>query len=402
MKITDSITRSYFELSRQEREKIPKARRKKLWIPWNLTRNRTPRCMKAILYDGAIDNIMKHKKTYIQDISQGMQVNDMFIVTQSRLDQAKNGPYWQLTLQDRTGTIPARIWSPASQGFEKISPEQIVNVRATAQSFRDQLQLNIDDLEFVPADETSLAFFLPVSATPPEELHRQLLDLLHRNIAFPPWAKLAKNILGQDEIRTSLINAPGGKSIHHAYIGGLLEHTLDVCRICLAISELYPDLDQDVLLVGAALHDLGKSREISSSISRDYSDQGKLLGHIFLGLEMIQPFVDKARNLSPELILHLKHIILSHHGELEFGSPKRPKTKEAFVLHFADNLDAKMNTLDQALKGQDAKDDQGPYWSEYQRSLARFLYSPARTPRPEMKKKGPATKEARCLLPLKG
>ncbi len=344
---------------------------------------------------------MKQKKYYIQDLSPGRQFEDMLIVIQSRLDQAKNGPYWQLILQDKTGSIPARVWSPLSQSFQKIKPGQIVHIRAGAQSFRDQLQLNIEALEFVSTQETSIEFFLPVSEIPPEDLYRKLMEFLRSKVAFPPWARLYKNILGHEEIKTALIKAPGGKSIHHAYIGGLLEHTLSVCRICDSVSQLYPDLDRDILMVGAALHDLGKSREITPGISRDYSDQGKLLGHIYLGLEMIQPFLSRVKNLSPEVIMHLKHIILSHHGELEFGSPKRPKTHEAFVLHFADNLDAKMNTLDLALKKPPEDQEGDDYWSEYQRSMGRYLYKPVKTPRPENKKNRPGKKDGPCLLPLK-
>ncbi|MFP4084567.1 MAG: 3'-5' exoribonuclease YhaM family protein [Desulfonatronovibrio sp.] len=344
---------------------------------------------------------MKQKKIFIQDIRQGQQIDDMFIVTQSRLDQAKNGPYWQLTLQDRTGSIPARIWSPLSQTIEAVKPEQIVRIKAGAQSFRDQLQLNIEAVDFVQPHETSIADFLPVSDVPPEELYRRLMDFLRSKVAFPPWTRFYRNILRQEDIKDSLIAAPGGKSIHHAYIGGLLEHTLNVCRICDSICELYPSLDRDILLVAAALHDIGKSREISSGISRDYTDQGKLLGHIFLGMEMIQPFLNRVKNLSPEIIMHFKHIILSHHGELEFGSPKRPKTSEAFVLHYADNLDAKMNTLDQVLKIPPQDQEGEDYWSPFHRPTNRYLYNPVKTPRPETPRTRPVKKEEPCLLPLK-
>ncbi|MFN2342123.1 MAG: 3'-5' exoribonuclease YhaM family protein [Desulfonatronovibrio sp.] len=346
---------------------------------------------------------MRQKKYYIQEIIAGQQIEDLFIVAQSRLDQAKNGPYWQLTLQDKTGSIQARIWSPLSQNFEKIEPEQIVSIRATAQNFRDQTQLNIDALECVDPEETDISYFLPVSETPPQEIYRNLMEFLHKNIIFPPWIRLYKSILRKEEIKTALIKAPGGKSIHHAYIGGLLEHTLGVCKICDSMSQLYPDVDKDILLVGAALHDIGKSLEISSGITRDYSDEGKLLGHIFIGMEMIQPFLNKAKNLAPELITHLKHIIISHHGELEFGSPKRHKTSEAFILHFADNLDAKINTINQAHKNSKCLTNEGS-WSDFQRSMGRFLYNPPKTPKPDdiqKNKKRSKTKEEQCLSPLK-
>lgn len=312
-----------------------------------------------------------------------MKVHDLFIVVESRLDQARNGPYWQMTLQDSSGTIPARIWSPLSRNFEQIASEQIIEVTAAAQSFRDQLQLNIETLNFVPPEQTDLSFFLPVSSIPPEELYQDLMRLLHQKVIFPPWTRFYKKILKNNDIREALVKTPGGKTIHHAYMGGLLEHTLSVCRICDSICDLYPALDKDILLVSAALHDIGKAREISAGVSREYSTEGKLMGHIFLGLEMINPFLSKAQNLSPELIMHFKHIILSHHGELEYGSPKRPKTQEALLLHFADNLDAKMNTIDNALDNPSDNHDRAGHWSQFQRSMGRFLYNPHRTPKPE-------------------
>ncbi len=344
---------------------------------------------------------MHFKKYFVQDIKPGLQVQDLFMITQARQALAKNGPYWQLTLQDRTGEIQARIWSPLSSRFENLGPEQAVHIRAAAQVFGDQVQLNIEDMEFVRYEEIDLSQFLPASSVPPEELHQNLLAFLQQNISHAPLRKLARKILAQEDIRNSLLKAPAAKSIHHAYMGGLLEHTLSVCRICFRICDEYPDLDRDILLTAAALHDLGKAREISPGASRSYSDQGRLLGHILLGLDMMEPFLARAKDLDPGLVLHLKHIIISHHGELEFGSPKRPKTKEAFVLHFADNLDAKLNTLDQALSSRGDPREEGGYWSDYQRSLERYVYRAVKTPRPAPAGSGKVKKEDQCLLPLK-
>ena len=344
---------------------------------------------------------MHSKKYFVQDIRPGQQVADVFTVTWARAAQAKNGPYWQLNLQDKTGEIPARIWSPLSNRFASIGPEQAVRIRAVAQTYGDQVQLNIEDLEFLDWEELDLSLFLPVSDTPPQELHQGLLSFLQQSVRYSPWTRLAKKILVHDEIKEGLLKAPAAKSIHHAYMGGLLEHTLNVCNICKQICYIYTDLDQDILLTAAALHDLGKSREISAGVSREYSDQGKLLGHIILGLDMMEPFLARAKELGPDLIMHFKHIILSHHGELEFGSPKRPKTKEAFVLHYADNLDAKLGTLDRALGDKQEVDDEEGFWSDYQRSLGRFVYQPARTPRPSIPKSQGGKKEGQCLLPLK-
>ncbi|EFI33777.1 metal dependent phosphohydrolase [Desulfonatronospira thiodismutans ASO3-1] len=345
---------------------------------------------------------MQTKKYFVQDIRAGQQIDDTFMVIRARQAQARNGPYWQLTLQDRTGEIQARVWNPLSRQFQDIPQEQLVRIRASSQVFGDQLQLNIDDMHFIDQDQADPGLFLPVSCTPPEELHQNLILFLQQNVSYPGWKKLVKKILTREEIKEPLLKAPAAKSIHHAYMGGLLEHTLSVCRICNQICDLYPDLDRDILLCAAALHDLGKTMEILPGASRDYSHQGKLLGHIFLGLDMINPFLDKAKELDEDLIMHFKHIIISHHGELEFGSPKRPKTREAFVLHFADNLDAKIKTLDQALAGGDESEESAGTWSDYQRSLGRFVFQPARTPRPpESPREQGGKKEGQCLLPLK-
>ena len=345
---------------------------------------------------------MHSKKIFVQDIRSGQQIDDIFMVISARQAQARNGPYWQLTLQDMTGEIQARVWNPLSRQFQEIPAEQVVRIRASSQVFGDQLQLNVDEMHFMDPGEVDPGLFLPVSSTPPQELHQNLLLFLQQNVSYPGWKKLVKKILTREEIKTALLKAPAAKSIHHAYMGGLLEHTLSVCRICNQICDIYPDLDRDILLCAASLHDLGKTMEILPGASREYSHQGQLLGHIFLGMDMIEPFLNKAKDLDDHLIMHLKHIIISHHGELEFGSPKRPKTREAFVLHFADNLDAKIKTLDQALTGGAESEDAPGFWSDYQRSLGRFVFQPARTPRPpESPREQGGKKEGQCLLPLK-
>ncbi|WP_291322530.1 HD domain-containing protein [Desulfonatronospira sp.] len=344
---------------------------------------------------------MQNKKKFVQDIKAGQQVEDLFMVIRARQAQARNGPYWQLTLQDRSGEIQARIWNPLSRNFQDIPEEQLVHIRANSQVFGEQVQLNIEEMQFVDEAEADPGLFLPVSDIPPEELHQNLLLFLHQNISYPAWKKLIKKVLSQEDIKKALLKAPAAKSIHHAYMGGLLEHTLSVSRICNQVCDLYPDLDRDILLSAAAVHDLGKAREILPGASREYSDQGKLLGHIFLGLDMLEPFLDKAKELNADLIMHFKHIIISHHGELEFGSPKRPKTREAFVLHFADNLDAKIKTLEQALGGGQAAEETAGTWSDYQRSLGRYVFQPERTPRPGTASVQTTRKEGRCLLPLK-
>lgn len=328
---------------------------------------------------------MTHKKTFVQDFTAGQNVSDIFALAQAQRKEAKNGPYWQLTLTDRSGSIEGRIWFPQSQNHDGLKAEQFVAVTGQVASFKDQLQMSISDLTVLDPAEAGLdmADFLPCSAVPPEALLEEIERFLADELKFKPWKTLCKNILHDEHVRAALRTAPGAKAIHHAHVGGLLEHTLGVMRLCRAICVLYPGVDKEILIVGALLHDLGKAFELTHGISREYTDEGRLLGHIELGLETLSPFLRKAKDLPDELGLHLKHLLISHHGELEYGSPRRPKTVEAFILHYADNLDAKINTVQAALAGPDAED--ASRWSEYQRSLSRFVFQPARTPVPNTK-----------------
>ncbi len=341
---------------------------------------------------------MKHKKIYVNQLQEGEKLEDLFALGSARKAQAKNGPYWQLSLLDCSGEIKGRIWSPLSREYPTLPEETIVRIKASVQSFGQELQLNVERLEVVDCEEVDMREFLPSSEIPPRELYSHLWDILHTNLQFKPWRNLYRRIFKDEEIKEAMINAPGGKSVHHAYLGGLLEHTLSVCRVCLGCSEIYPDLDKDILLLAAAVHDVGKAFEISPGISREYTDEGRLLGHIVIGLQVLDPFLNRSKDLDPELVLHFKHIIASHHGEFEFGSPKRPKTKEAFVLHYADNMDAKINTIESTFGGEDPEG--GKRWSNFNRPLGRFLFRPTSSPEPE-KKQTKRKKDSPCLLPLK-
>ncbi|HWR04073.1 MAG TPA: HD domain-containing protein [Humidesulfovibrio sp.] len=317
------------------------------------------------------------KAVYIRDISPGQTIQDYFLLAEARTGTSRNGPYWSLMLQDATGQMEAKIWSPLSLAHPGLSAGQLVQVRAQAANYRDKCQLTIDQLTEVDVAEADLAEFLPPSPVDPEALLAQVEELCRRELTHKPWRGLMKKILADPEVRGRLLPATGAKAVHHAYAGGLLEHTLAVARTCLALADLYPHLDRQILLVAALLHDLGKAWELTSGLSHEYTDEGRLLGHIQLGLTRIEPFLAKAKDLDEGLALHLRHLIISHHGEYEFGAPKRPKTPEAFILHFADNIDAKMNTMAGAYAELEGT-DQG--WTPFQRYLDRYLYRAPHTP----------------------
>ncbi len=348
------------------------------------------------------------KRQFVKDLVPGLQVVDTFVLLEAKQGQARNGPFWSLQLQDATGRIEAKIWSPQSQSYPSLRGGQLVRIDGMVTQFREQHQINVNqiaELGEVGQEGADVSLFIPSSKEKPEILLSQLEELCRKHINWPPWRKFVLKVLADSEIRSRLLLAIGGKSIHHAYVGGLLEHTLSVTELCLMHSNHYPQLDRDVLLAAAICHDLGKAWELTGGLSCDYTDQGRLLGHIQLGMEVLEPFLKKS-GLESELILHFKHIILSHHGEYVYGSPKRPKTAEAFCLHFADNLDAKMNQLQSLFSTEEEEepgDDDGPAWSAYQRSLERYIYRPKHTPAGGTgRKSDKKQEESQCLLPLKG
>ena len=340
-----------------------------------------------------------HKTVFIRDLAPGQAVNDVFALAEARQGQARNGPFWALKLSDASGSLDAKLFSPASQAHAELQPGTVVQAWGTVQTYRDQPQLVLDGLNVLAADLSDpelLQGLVPVSDPPPDVLLEELEAILSKELTHKPWRSFVRKVLKNEDIRARLLVSPGGKAIHHAYTGGLLEHTLSVVRICQSLACLYPKLDRQTLLAAAAFHDLGKAWELSGGLAPDYTAQGRLLGHIMMGLEILSPILAKTKDLEPGLAEHFKHLLLTHHGANEYGSPKRPKTSEAFVLHYADNLDAKLNTVAEAL----GEDPEEGHWSGYVRSLERYVYQPSITPDPAAAEKD-NTPDQLCLFPLK-
>jgi 3'-5' exoribonuclease len=319
------------------------------------------------------------KIQYINEIVAGDEVRDLFLLAAASLQQARNGPFWRLELKDAGGSLEAKIWSPQSQEYAELAPGGIVEVYGRCGVFRDRLQLTVDKLRPLSEEDTAgcdLSLFLPASARPPEGMLEELERLCDRELGYAPWRRFVFAVLRHEDIRPRLLTAPAAKNVHHAYVGGLLEHTLSVAGLVLRLADHYPELDRQLLLVAAVCHDIGKIWELTGGIDNDYSDAGRLLGHTFLGLERLEPLLREA-DPSPELARHFKHLVLSHHGEHQFGAPQLPQTAEAFALHHADNVDAKTaqfrNVFSASTNG-----DAG--WSPYQPTLGRFLHKPRRTP----------------------
>ncbi len=338
------------------------------------------------------------KTQWIKDIGAGDEVYTVFLVGSATQLQAKNGPFWKLEIRDASGSLEARLWNPVSQAYPEILPGILAVIEGRAESYREQIQINVARLRPLTQEETEqtdLSAFLPASSRPPAEMLEEMKNLCRREFLHKPWRHFALGVLDDPEIRPRLLVATAAKGVHHAWVGGLLEHSLSVATLCLRICDLYPELDRQTLLAGALFHDMGKIWELSGGLANDYTDEGRLVGHICIALEKLGPYLKKSR-LEPELVVHFKHLVLSHHGLYEYASPRLPQTAEAFALHYADNLDAKL-TQCRALF-QDCPEE-GAGWSPYQKTLDRALFQPVRTPRREKGKgESSAQRDDQCSL----
>lgn len=285
------------------------------------------------------------KKQFIHTLSAGDTVECYFIVTKAERKLSRAGtPYWDIHVQDATGSLPAKIWHPLSSSIAEIPKESFVSVKAVVESYNNALQLKIDALDILSdslIDELDMSDFVRSSQYPIEHMWNELIALCTEVFTHKPFYTFVIDFFSSTDIRNALECATAAKSMHHAYKGGLLEHMLSVAQLCRRLSAHYPQIDEQMLVAGALFHDIGKIVELEGFLVTEYTTQGKLLGHITQGIELITPYMQNAQ-LEESLQMHLKHLILSHHGLLEFGSPKTPQTAEAFLLHYADNIDAKM------------------------------------------------------------
>jgi 3'-5' exoribonuclease len=287
-------------------------------------------------------------RQWTKDLRERTSVHEVYLVTHKAMPLSKNGkPYLSLNLTDRTGSLDARVWENVSVMSGRFEGTDFVRVKGTTVLYQDRLQLHVQSLERVDESTVSATDFLPRSTTPPEVMWSELTTLLGtvKNVHL---RKLLDQILADEAFLEAYQRVPAGKSIHHARLAGLLEHSLSVCKlvesICATYTVTYPDLlDRDLLLTAAFLHDAGKTRELSTERKFEYTDVGRLVGHIVLGLELVSAHLERLEGFPEDLALHLRHLLLSHHGELEYGSPKRPKTAEAWILHFVDLLDCRID-----------------------------------------------------------
>jgi len=311
------------------------------------------------------------KAKFVDQIQERDWVDAPFLVRSKIMGMAKNGkPYLTLKLMDRTGEVEGRIWDNVDQvaaGFER---DDFVRVAAKASVYMGKMQLVIQELDRLDAVHIDLADFLPVSSRDGVEMLAELRQLV-AGLSDPHLRGLMQAFLDDDEFLRHYCQAPAAKAMHHAYLGGLLEHSLAVAALAQDISCRYPDLNRDLLVVGALLHDVGKVAELRYERSFEYTDAGKLLGHIMLGVEMVDAKLRTLADFPAGLAMLVKHLLLSHHGQYEYGSPKRPKTLEAVILNFIDDLDSKINGVRTHI---DREPDNESTWTQYHRLYDRYFF----------------------------
>jgi len=303
---------------------------------------------------------------YIESFREGDRVNDVYLCKFKQAALTKAGkPYDIVILQDKTGTIDSKIWDPGSVGIDEFDVMDYVAITGDVSSYQGNLQLSIKRARKVGEGEYDPKDYLPVSEYDIDGMFVELMGYIN-SIKNPYLNKLLHAFFDNATFEKKFKFHSAAKSVHHGFVGGLLEHTLSVTRNCDFFAKNYPILNRDLLLTAAMFHDIGKLAELSTFPENDYTDAGQLLGHIVIGCEWVSGEIKKIEGFPVVLANELKHCILAHHGELEFGSPKKPALVEALCLSFADNLDAKMETMKEMLS---AIPENNLEWQGYNRLL---------------------------------
>jgi len=312
-------------------------------------------------------------KIYVNEIKENENVDSLFLVKEKSSSVTKVGnPYLKLKLGDRSGEMEGRIWTTVEIFAESFGKDDFVHVKGKAVSFQEHLQLNITHIEKVGEEEILLSDFFPVAEKDIDDMFQSLTEISQQ--VKNQYLRELLHLFWEDEPFLERFKmAPASKWLHHTYLGGLLEHTLSLTQLVLKTASHYEGLNLDLLLTASILHDLGKVDELSYKRSFDYSDEGRLLGHIILGVERVEDKIRQLPHFPKNLSTLLKHLLLSHHGQYAWGSPKKPMTLEAVMLHYLDDMDAKMNGIRQFLKTQVPD---GSEWSSYHRTFEQVFYVP--------------------------
>ena len=313
------------------------------------------------------------KSQFIADLADGQAVSSLFLVREKEIrTSARTGKSWlELDLADRSGTIGAKMWDNFEAIAKTFESDDVVRIRGRVKLYNNQKELTLDQIIPVAEREYDLADFLPHTKYDVEKLYVSLKAAIGG--VKNPWLKqLLSSVVDDSSIASRIKRAPAAMTMHHAYIGGLLEHVVSLIGLAAAVTAHYPELDPDLLLTGVVLHDIGKIDELRYVRGIDYSDEGRLLGHIMIGVRLVQEKIRAIPDFPAPLAVLVEHMILSHHGSHEFGSPSLPQIPEAVALHFIDDIDSKMAGMRATLEAASAEGAAGN-WTERNPSLRRAL-----------------------------
>jgi len=305
---------------------------------------------------------------WIREIQDEDRVSGCYLVKEKRVLKTRNGKsFLSLTLADRTGEIPAKVWEQAEALSSLFQQGDIIQVAGHAGSYRDQIQITVSGLDLLK-EKPDPEIFLESTPEDPSEMMRSLREIL-RGVQDVNLKGLVDSFLKDRKFVARFKKAPAAKSFHHSYLGGLLEHTLSVCQMAIQVAAHYPQLNRDLLITSAFLHDIGKIKELGYDLQIDYTDEGRLVGHVVLSVTMVEEKLRGLNDFPEAMAIRLKHLILSHHGQYDFGSPKEPKFLEAFALNLIDDLDAKINGLSRFME----RDRHEGVWTEFNRMFAKYF-----------------------------
>jgi len=307
----------------------------------------------------------------IADIREGEWIEDYFLVRGIQLSVRKDGkPYLMLKIGDKTGVIDCKIWDQIDEFTDRFSVDDFVKIKGVITSYQGIKEINIKQLEKLEDNVVNIRDFVAISRHDTDEMDRELYSIIS-NIKNPYLRRLL-TLFYEDKAFMELFKiAPAAKDIHHAFLSGLLEHSIEVACLCIDIKRHYEDVDIDLLITGAILHDIGKIRELKYKKGFDYTDEGRLIGHILIGAEMVDEKIGQIKDFPPKLAMLVKHMVISHQGTYEWGSPKMPQTLEAIILHHLDDLSAKVNIVRKVFEKETR--EKGDF-SGFNKALGRYLY----------------------------
>jgi 3'-5' exoribonuclease len=311
------------------------------------------------------------KDIYVSELEANQTVTTILLVKAKEIKSKKSGePFLSLLLGDKSGEVDAKMWDNIEEVESTFERDDFVKVKGLVQVYRNKPQLTLYKLRRCRDEEVDFADYFPKTAKDVETMFQELLAMAGE--VQNPWLRQLLDALFQDaEFVAKFKQAPAAKSLHHAWLGGLLEHTLSVCQLCRLLSPHYPDLNADLLFAGAVLHDIGKTEELSYTRSFNYTSEGQLLGHMILELDLVNQKIAQIQGFPRNWKALIQHLIISHHGEYEFGSPKLPMFPEALLLHCLDNMDSKLEAMCAILRNDRSLDGE---WTGHNQMFGRALY----------------------------